>query len=116
MLNPLTVHYANDVRFLTPIDSANVFGRAGEKGDGPFFVFRFKVTEGKIEQLSFECHGCIVARALGSVVCSVLLGKDFSKAAEVAEVGPESLLGGVPEGKGHIAALAKNALLNTTEE
>jgi NifU-like protein involved in Fe-S cluster formation len=68
------------------------------------------VEQNSIASASFETYGCPVAIACGSWLTSWVTGKTFTQAAVIEPGDLEKVLGGLPLGKEHCAALAVNAL------
>ncbi|MCW3099197.1 MAG: iscU [Chthonomonadaceae bacterium] len=100
----------NDPKTLGPLPGADVTGRAGVQGEGPFLYMHLKFAGGRIECARFETYGCPVAIACGSWVTQWVAGRTPEQALLLEANDLRTLLGGVPLGKEHCADLAVNAL------
>lgn len=100
----------NDPRTLGPLPGADVTGRAGVQGEGPFLHMHLKFAGDWIESARFETYGCPVAVACGSWVTQWVAGRTPEQAGLLEAGDLIRLLGGVPLGKEHCADLAVSAL------
>lgn len=100
----------NDPKTLGPLVDADVTGRAGVQGEGPFMHMHLRLAEGHIIDARFETYGCPVAVACGSWVTQWVKGRVPEQALLLEPEALRKLLGGVPLGKEHCADLAVNSL------
>jgi NifU-like protein involved in Fe-S cluster formation len=100
----------NDPKTLGSLPGADVTGREGVQGEGPFMVMHLKFADDHIESARFETYGCPVAIACGSWVTQWVTGKTSEQAGLLDAGDLIRLLGGVPLGKEHCADLAVKAL------
>lgn len=69
-----------------------------------------KLENGVIRAASFLTYGCPPAIAAGSVLTEAIVGRTVGEAAGMTAEDLTQMLGGLPLGKGHCAALAIDAL------
>jgi nitrogen fixation NifU-like protein len=92
------------------LGEAGVVGQDGIEGEGPFMRMCLRLEDDTIADARFETYGCPAAIACGSWLTNWVRGKTVE---QVTVLGPNELsavLGGLPLGKEHCAALAINAL------
>ncbi len=85
-------------------------GQSGVPGDGPYVVLWLRVENGSIRRAGYSTYGCPAAVASASVAAEVLQGRTVRQALSLEPRDVELLLGGLPEGKGHCAAMVVEAL------
>ncbi len=110
MSDALIPQLFNDPKTLDSLPDADVTGRAGVQGEGPFLYIHLKFAGERIETARFETYGCPVAIACGSWVTQWVAGRTPEQAGLLDADALRRILGGVPPGKEHCADLAVNAL------
>jgi nitrogen fixation NifU-like protein len=110
MFSDTVQEHSTRPRNLGPQEDATVTGRVGTPGEGPFLLVHLSVEHDTIATASFETYGCPVAIACGSWLTQWAKSKTLVQAALIEPGDLERVLGGLPLGKEHCAALAVNAL------
>ncbi|MFZ4508748.1 MAG: iron-sulfur cluster assembly scaffold protein [Fimbriimonas sp.] len=106
-------------RGFRPLQKVTHTGHAGVEGDGPFMILSLHVEAGKVTDAGFKTMGCPSSIACGSLVCELCIGRQTDQLANLDAKDLILILGGLPEGKEHCAALAATSLkdaLNKLEE
>lgn len=99
-----------------PVEGATHRGMGGLRGEGPYVELWLEISGGRILKAGYETYGCPAIVACGSVLCEVLIGKPVETARAIQARDLETLLGGLPEGKGHCPELAMEALRSALED
>jgi NifU-like protein involved in Fe-S cluster formation len=102
-------------RNVGPLEGATHVGKVGEEGGGPYMTLWLQVVEGRIERAAYATFGCPSAIASGSMVAQIVTGRTIEQALRLDPEDVVLLLGGLPEGKGHLAEMAVNALRDALE-
>jgi len=68
------------------------------------------VTDGVVRAAFFKSMACPASIACGSILCEIIVGRGVASVYALDASDIVKLLGGLPEGKGHCAALATSAL------
>ena len=89
---------------------ADVIGRAGTPGQGPFMLLYLKLEGERIARAGFQTYGCGPAIAAGSWVAERLTGAMLAEGAHVGERTIDEGLGVLPDAKKHCARIAFEAL------
>jgi NifU-like protein involved in Fe-S cluster formation len=110
MSDPIIQRLFNDPKTLGSLPDADVTGRAGVQGEGPFLYIFLKFAGERIENARFETYGCPVAIACGSWVTQWVAGRTPEQSGLLEANDLRTVLGGVPLGKEHCADLAVTAL------
>ncbi len=92
------------------LEGAAHYGAFGVPGEGPYFVLWLAVGEAGIQSASFDTYGCVAALATGTLLVRLLVGRTLAQVEEITAKDLTLLLGGLPEGKGHIPDMAITAL------
>ena len=100
-------HHPRNSGFL---DERTAEGKSGKPGQGNYMVIHLLVEDGRIVRIAFKTYGCPGAIACGSAVTELARGKTLEEAEDITRADVDSLLGGLPLGKGHCANLAASAL------
>jgi len=119
MYSDIVHEHVSRPRNVGPLESATHQGTAGTPGDGPYMILWFEVADGTIRRAAYKTYGCPAAIASGSVTAVLLTGLPVEKALLLNEQDILRVLGGLPEGKEHCAALsvaAMRAALTPTKE
>lgn len=101
-----------------------VIGQDGVRGEGPFMIIHLKAVHREVQEeshqeitdASYETYGCPSAMRCGTWVTRWVIGR---KPEQVAVIDAEDLtrvVGGLPLGKEHCAALAVNALRDALKQ
>jgi nitrogen fixation NifU-like protein len=93
-----------------PVEGETHCGVGGEPGCGPYIVLSLRVEEGIVRQAQWRTYGCPVSMACAEVVCARSEGEPLESLGDVTATEVTRWVGGVPEGKEHIPALAAEAL------
>lgn len=104
-------HFHNP-RHAHSMDDADVVGRAGEPGRGPFMLLYLKLEDERIARASLQTYGCGLAIAAGSLLAERLTGTSLGEAKKWNEPAIVAALGGLPTEKLHYSTLAAAALAN----
>jgi NifU-like protein involved in Fe-S cluster formation len=99
-----------DPRFAGPLDGAAQVGTAGVPGDGPYVRIWIVLEAGMIARAAFQANGCPSMMACGVAVAALATGRGLEAALLLEPRDVETVLGGLPEGKGYCAQMAVAAL------
>ena len=102
-------HFANP-RNIGTLVNADAMGLSGIAGQGPFMQMFVRMEFGKIVEARFDTYGCPVARGCGSWLSCWVVGKTPEQALVIEAEDLMRILGGLPLGKEHCAALAVDSL------
>jgi NifU-like protein involved in Fe-S cluster formation len=103
-------HNIQNPHKMYPLEGADIVGQAGTQGAGPFMRMFFRLKEESVEEATFVTYNCPIAIACGSWVTGWAEGRTREFLARLEPGDVELLLGGLPLGKEHCAALAVNSL------
>ncbi|MDB5336754.1 MAG: iscU [Planctomycetaceae bacterium] len=98
------------------VDSNAIIGLDGVPGRGRYFVVYLKLSGKIVEKALFECNGCGVTIATGSILTDMITNKSVS---DCSELNVESLLtemGGLPPDKRYCAEFAIFALRDAVRQ
>ena len=109
MLSPLAADHVQRPRNQGPLEGAR-YGVSGEPGEGPWIEIWLRVEGDMIVDAAYGCHGCPASIASGSLTCELVRGRTLEAAARLEPSDLMAVLGGLPPGKGHLAAMAIEAL------
>lgn len=93
-----------------PMEEATHYGQVGIPGDGPYAQMWLKVQGDTIEAASCETYPCPAAVACIVLTTELVTGRKVESAQKIEPMDLSILLGGLPEGKGHCADRAVQAL------
>lgn len=96
------------------LESPTRVGVAGSEGEGPWMRLQFRDKDGVVESARYETYGCLVARACGEAVCSMVEGRDIGTLAGLTAREVTARLEPFPEGKGHCVQLVLDCLREAT--
>jgi len=113
--SPIVLDHFHNPRNVGPLDGATHSGTAGSPGDGPHMIIELEVSDGMICGAAYQTYGCPAAVACGSIVAQIVQGRSVDTAAKITAEDVILLLGGLPEGKHHLAALCTSALTKALE-
>ena len=97
---------------MKPLPMANVVGRSGIEGQGPFFEISLKIDGDIIQAASFRTIACPWANAVGSALVKIAETKKVSETINLTSDQITLVLGEVPRDKRIFPALAVSALKN----
>lgn len=89
---------------------ATLIGNAGIQGQGPFMEIYLNHSANVIVDSGFETYTCPAAVACGSFIAKWSCGRTLEEARMITAEDLTTVLGGLPLGKEHLAALAVKAL------
>lgn len=93
-----------------PAAPAEVVGRSGEEGQGPFYVITLKIADGVIRSASYRTYGCPWACKIGDKLTELATGKTPAEAFRLTEVEIDVEVGPIPRPKRHLPPMAIGAL------
>ncbi len=92
------------------LEDPDFVGLAGVPGQGRYLVLYVRVSERSISHARFECHGCGVTIACGSVLTELILGRTIEECTEITAGDLVEALDGVPPDRGDCPEFALHAL------
>lgn len=104
------MRFVADTRWDGELPEATHIGVVGIQGEGPYAKIWLKVQAATVLQARFQTYSCPAARASCAVLCWAIEGKPLEVCSQLNAEDLTILLGGLPEGKGHLPDLAINAL------
>lgn len=104
--SPIVLDHFYNPRNKGSMADADVVGRAGAPGHGPFMVLYLKLDGERIVRASFQTYGCAPAIAAGSLLAERLTGRALADAARFTAPVIEAELGGLPQAKKSCARIA----------
>lgn len=93
-----------------PMPDADLVGRCGEAGMGPYMVMYLRCADGSVAAATFETYNCPVAVACGSFTARWVVGRRLCDLGVLSAHDIGVVLGGLPLGKEHCAEMAVSAL------
>jgi NifU-like protein involved in Fe-S cluster formation len=110
MLTDLGALHVQSPRNVGPLEGPCAYGVSGVPGDGPYVEIWAEVADGVVRRAAYRTYGCPSSVAAASVLCELAIGRDASRVASLEAGDLLAVLGGLPEGKGHLAAMAVEAM------
>ena len=107
-MSPLDQNIQNPHKMYA-LEGADVVGRSGVPGEGPFLQMFLRWSGETVAEASFTTYNCPIAIACGSWVTGWAEGHGVELLAKI-EAGDVERILAIPLGKEHCAALAVNAL------
>ena len=101
---------------LYAMQGADIVGEAGVEGQGPYLTLYVKVFGDMVEEASFKTYSCPNAIACGSWVTRWMEGRTADVLSRLTPADLMRVLGGLPLGKEHCAALTVTALQQVIQE
>ena len=92
------------------MESPDFVGLAGVPGQGRYLVLYVRVAGETISSAQFDCHGCGVTIACGSVLTEIITGCSIAECEQMAAVDLVKALDGVPPDRGDCPEFAMHAL------
>lgn len=114
--NEQTLRFVASTQWDGELSDATHVGTEGTKGEGPYAKVWLRVRDDKVDAARFETYSCPAARASCAVLCWVIEGKALSVCTALEASDIFLLLGGLPEGKGHLQDLAVRALRDAVNQ
>ena len=105
----LMEHFSNP-RNNSPMPDADLVGRAGAPGRGPFFILYLRLWNGAIASARYQCHGCGSTIAAGSMLTEMIAGRSIPNCLGLTVEDLVQALDGVPAHKRHSPHMAIAAL------
>ena len=110
MISELALEQVRNGRYVGPLDGATHYGVVGSPGDGPWIEIWLEIRGDLIEQAAYRTHGCPSSQASAAMVCRLSGGRLKTDISLMTSSDLMLVLGGLPEGKGHFADMAVQAL------
>jgi NifU-like protein involved in Fe-S cluster formation len=92
------------------LPGATNVGTSGEPGEGPYVRLWLKVEAETIKAASYRTPGCPSSIAAASMTVRLITGRTVEQAMRLEAKDLLLILGGLPEGRGHIATMCIEAL------
>jgi NifU-like protein involved in Fe-S cluster formation len=115
-MTPAINQHAANPATVGPLAGATHQGIAGTPGEGPYLILTLRLEGENILDAAYQTYGCPAAMASGSITAQILRNRTVQQALLVTAKDIDLLLGGLPEGKGHCAQLAVDALQDALKE
>ena len=93
-----------------PLEGATHYGESDQPGEGPYVQIWLMIEGGVIRQAAFKSPGCPSSMASAGVLCSLITGREVSKALVLEAPDLLAVVGELPEGKGLYVDRALKAL------
>ena len=110
MLSELALGYVQRPRNVGPLESPARYGVSGAPGDGPSVEVWLHVRDGVIVNAAARTHGCPSSIACAGLICDLIRGRTIEQAKLLTAEDLLTVLGGLPDGKGHLAGMAVDAV------
>ena len=115
MLGERATLVIQDTALCGPLAGATNVGTAGEPGEGAYSRIWLLVERGRIERACYSTHGCPSSMAASAMTARLATGRTIEQAGQITARDVDLILGGLPEGKGHFADMAVEALRRALE-
>ena len=116
MLNRLAADHVQRPRNIGPMEGVARYGVSGVPGDGPSMEIWLRLSGDLITDAAYRTHGCPSSIASGSCLCDLVRGRSVERARLLTANDLRLVLGGLPEGKGHFADMAVQAMNQALSE
>ncbi len=90
-------------------------GTAGDPGGGPYVTLRLTLRNDMVVAAGWESNGCPAAQTAACGMAAFAKGRTTQQLARLDASDLLALIGGLPDGKGHYADLAIDALKRAFE-
>lgn len=110
MFGPLAAAQIQNPRHVGPLEGPVRYGVSGVPGDGPYAEIWVDVQDGVVRKATYRTHGCPSSVAACGVLCEISTGREVSRVLDLDANDLLVVLGGLPEGKGHFAGMAIDAM------
>jgi NifU-like protein involved in Fe-S cluster formation len=98
------------------LEDADAVGVAGLPGQGRYLVLYLKVCAGRVSGAAFDCHGCGVTIACGSVLTELVVGRPIDECRWLTSTSLIEALDGIPADKQDRAGFVLLALTNALRQ
>lgn len=95
---------------------ASLVGVEGSPGRGRYFIVYLRLVNELVEQASFECNGCGVTIATGSVLTEYLIKRSLAECRQLTVSALLSEMEGLPADKSYCAVFAIAALQDAVRQ
>ena len=102
--------FVQSPRYRGELEGATHYGESDPPGEGPYVQIWLRIEGGVIRDASFQSPGCPSSRACGGVLCALVKGREVSAVRSLSQGDLLTVVGELPEGKGHYADRAICAL------
>lgn len=109
MLSSRVAEYVQHPRNIGPLEGAR-YGVSGVPGEGPHVEVWIRIEGGLIVEAAYRTHGCPASIASGSCLCDLIRGRTPERARLLTADDLRLVLGGLPDGRGHFADMAIQAM------
>jgi NifU-like protein involved in Fe-S cluster formation len=92
------------------VEPITLTGISGAPGEGSYVILWITVDEGVIQDAKFKVPGCPSSIAAASMTVRVVKGRTVEQALRLDADDLLKLLGGLPDGRGHLADMCVEAL------
>ena len=116
MVSSLALRLVQNLSLCGPLEGATHIGTCGEPGEGAYVRIWLTAKDGRIENAAYATHGCPSSQASGAMTVTLCKGRTFEEASRITGTDVVTVLGGLPEGKGHFADMAVEALRKAMEQ
>ncbi len=93
-----------------PLEGGTHIGTCGEPGEGAYVRIWLQIEDGRIRRASYTTHGCPSSQAASGATVTLATGRTLEEASRITAKDIDTVLGGLPEGKGQFADMAVSAL------
>jgi len=92
------------------LEGATHVGTVGEPGEGAYVRIWLIAEDGRIRKASYSTHGCPSSALAAGMTVTLATGRTFAEATRLTAKDIDTVLGGLPPGKGQFADMAVAAL------
>lgn len=93
------------------VDQSRVLqGTSGDPGGGPYITLRLTEESGRILKVDFDTNGCPAAQAAACGLAAFAKGRTLEQLSRLETADLILMIGGLPDGKGHYAQMAVEAV------
>lgn len=110
MFGPLAAAQIQNPRHVGPLEGPASYGVCGVPGDGLYAEVWTLVEDGVVRKAAYRTHGCASSVAACGVLCEISMGREVARVLALDASDLLAVLGGLPEGKGHFAQMAIDAM------
>ena len=110
MFSPQLLNHFQQPRNVGEVEQASAVAEVENPVCGDVLRLTLKIEADRIVAARFRAQGCVASIACASLLTELITGKQAQEAAELRASDLADALGGVPEGSGHAAELAIDAL------
>ncbi len=110
MMSELALKFVQGPLMRGPLEGATHFGESDPRGDGPYMQMWLVIEDGSVIRAAYRSPGCPSSSACGGVLCALITGREVERALSLTVHELLTVIGELPEGKGHYAERAIKAL------